>query len=209
MLKKHWLQIILVGGFLCLSLMLFFSNQRSKANTIPDTPETKAVMEAMTRAYELLDTPIASLDIEQLSEIFVDHPDYLKEINEDTQIELQAQIQEFLGPESAKSVGYLTSLKAKRVFQKQGEEMLRKALASASAEKRELTEAEWQELARKNHGLQPSLSDTPSVINKRELKYFSIEITGDKAKAQYDEGVTGRTAILVQIDGRWYVAGIF
>jgi len=79
----------------------------------------------------------------------------------------------------------------------------------AKAENRELTQEEMNEIAKQNHGTIPALSDLSGPPFKRVLQYFSLQIHGDTARAVYDEGVTGRTAILVRVDDKWYVVGIF
>ena len=199
--------------FIVISLVVVSMGADTRFHSSPlsmaDTPKTREIMATLERAYELLDTPADVLDVDELDEVFIDHPDYLNQISVEEQAQLKSQISEFMKGKSAASVGYLTSMKSKRIFQKQGIEQLRVAQEKAKAEHRVLTQAELDELTKQNHGLQPSLPDPSAQNYKRTLQYFSIEINGDKARATYDEGVTGRTALLVRMDGRWYVAGIF
>lgn len=201
-------------GFSCIIVIgitiLFVCSQRTSVTTIPDTPEALAVMATLDHAYVLLGTPAELIDFAEFDEVFVDHPAYGRAIGARKRKLLRDQISKELGEEAAQTFGYRTSMKSKLIARKNRYAQFRAALTNAEAENRELTQAELDEIAAQNNGYIPTLPDlsTPSSF-KRELKYFSLEINRNKARATYDEGVTGRTAILVRIDGKWYVAGIF
>jgi len=184
----------------------FVQNRESRTADIPEAHEIIATIE---RAYALLDTPVELLDFDEFDAVFIDHPDYLKEISAQRRTALHEQITEQLGAEAAQTFGYRTSMKSKRIADKNRIIQVRSAMERAKAENRELTQAELDEIAKQNQGTIPALSDLSAPPFVRKLEYFSLKIDGDTARAVYDEGVTGLTAILKRIDGKWYVAGIF
>lgn len=123
--QKTWLLVTL---FASVAVTFFLvSGQQSSAADIPDTAEAREVMAAMTRAYQLLDAPADTLDINQLSEVFIDHPDYLRELDSETQTKLQTQISEILSPAAAQNFGYLTAIKSKKVHRQNGIQLLKSA----------------------------------------------------------------------------------
>lgn len=187
----------------------FLGSHPSNAADIPDTPEAHGIMATIEHAYKLLDAPVELLNFDEFDRVFIDHPDYLKEISAERRIALQEQITEQLGAAAAQNFGYRTSMKSKRVADKNRIAQVRLVMEKAKAENREPTQEELDEIAKQNHGTIPALSDLSAPPFKRILQYFSLKIDGDTALAVYDEGVTGRTAILKRIDGQWWIAGIF
>ncbi|MCB0145088.1 MAG: hypothetical protein KDE50_34725 [Caldilineaceae bacterium] len=189
------------------TVMLFL---HFRAVAIPlDSPEAREIMDAIQRGYDALTIAYQTGNLNILSEIFVDHPDYLKEIGPANELELRTYIAKISGPDALKSMGYLTSIKNKIRDRLQGTGLIEAASNNAKSENQELTQEELDDIAQRNHGLHSSLSVATASSPKRILEYFSIKIKGDRAWATYDEGVTGRTALLVRIDGHWYVAGIY
>jgi hypothetical protein len=206
------LKTIFLWFIAVISLLLLISHRPLHVDSsVPDTDESHAIMAAIQHAYDALSTAYATGDMNVLADAFVDHPDFRREIGWAREAELRSYINKITGPKAAQDFGYLTAIKNKLTHRLEGEKLLRSAMAKAKTENRELSEAEWQTLIKQNHGERPSLPD-PGLPSKRVIQpeqYFSIEINGDKARATYDEGVTGKTAILILIDGRWYVAVIF
>lgn len=207
--KKHFRTKLFVITCIVGAMLILIVNKQSTAADIPDTSEAHEIIATIERAYALLDTPVELLNFDEFDAVFIDHPDYLKEISEDRRTALQEQITEQLGAEAAQTFGYRTSMKSKRIADRNRIIEVRAMMDRAKAENRELTQEELNEIAKNNHGTIPALSDLSAPPFVRKLEYFSLKIDGDTARAIYDEGVTGRTAILKQIDGKWYVAGIF
>ena len=193
------------------TMLFVISDRRSNAySSVPDTPESYEIMATIQRAYDALSTAHETGDLDILKDAFVDHPDFRSEIGWAKEAELRNYITKITGAKAAQDFGYLTAITNKISHRLHGEALLRSTMAKAKSESRELSETEWQVLIEKNYGERPSLPDT-SLPSRRVIQpeqYFSIEISGEKARAVYDEGVTGRTAILIKIDGRWYVVGI-
>ena len=117
------------------------------------------------------------------------------------------------GEAALKDFGYLTSMITKRMNQQYGARLLRTAQEKAKAENRAVTQEEMRQLTEQNYGLEPHLPDqdvqAQSTPFKRVLTYLSVKVEGDKAELRLDDRVKNRKAILVRVDGRWYVAGIF
>ena len=210
MFSKIRSKVWILASIICVAVMFFLiSSQRSRAVGIPDTLEASEIMAAMARAYEVLETPVDTLDFNKLSEVLIDHSDYQRELDSATQVKLRTQIGETLGQTAVENFGYLTAMRAKRTYQLKGVQLLKAATEKAKAENRELMPEEWQELAKQNGGEYPAMPIGNAGTPTKELIYSSIEIDGDKARVTYDDLVKIRTAILVRIDERWYVAGIF
>ena len=70
-----------------------------------------------------------------------------------------------------------------------------------------LTEEEMEELTKQNYSEQPYLPDS-SLPGRFPLEYVSITIDNDKAYVRYDDGPALQDAILIRVNGRWFVAGI-
>ena len=184
------------------TMLFVISDRRSNAySSVPDTPESYEIMATIQRAYDALSTAHETGDLDVLKDAFVDHPDFRSEIGWAKEAELRNYITRITGAKAAQDFGYLTAITNKISHRLHGEALLRSTMAKAKSESRELSETEWQVLIEKNTSL-------PSRRVIQPEQYFSIEISGEKARAVYDEGVTGRTAILIKIDGRWYVVGI-
>lgn len=179
---------------------------------IPDTPEAEEIINSLNRYYAVMHLAYATGNSDVLAEVLVDHPDYRAAIDPEHWSKVQAYVSEILGPASAQDFGYLTVMKNKLIHRLQGRELLQAALAVAKTENRDLTDSEIERLKTQNHGVMPSLPEdnasSQDQIVLRKEHFRSIEIDSDKARAVY-ERVTIRTAILVRIDGKWYVAGIF
>ncbi|MFN8490139.1 MAG: hypothetical protein U0350_21305 [Caldilineaceae bacterium] len=210
MYQQIWRLVLVFMLVICAGITLYHVLCRqATAASMFDSMDAHEITATLTRAYELLDTPADMLDVAQLSEVFIDHSDYANELKTDKLTKLKIQIGNVLGLTSVQSFGYLTAMKSKRIHQQQEIKLLKTALEKVKPKGRELTQEEWKDLAKQNGGEYPSLPHYELANNKRHLIYSSIQINGDKARVVYDEGIVDRTAILVWVNGRWFVAGIF
>jgi hypothetical protein len=201
------MKIFFVGvAFVVLAFFLNLS-QRSEAYNIPDTPETREIMATIERAYDVLAIPFDTLDVNKLSEVFIDDPVFRNKLTLDQRGEAQTRVNKILGPGAAENFGYLTAMKAKRLQQQHGAKLLKAATDKAKSTNRSITEEEWKELAQQNYGERPYLPDL-SLPGRFPLQFQSIEIDNDKAYVRYDDGPALQEAILVRVNGRWYVAGL-
>lgn len=207
---KRKLSILSVGLVTLLATIILsnFYVKSSKAFiNLPANAEEQAVTDALEKAYEVLDIPFDQLNLSQLSEVFIDHPYYLEQLSAEEIASLQLYTIKIQGKDALDNFGYLTSMRTKRMHQQRGAELLKTAEARAFKENREVTPEEFKVLKEMNHGREPWIPGHEPF--QRKLQYFSLNIEDDKAMVKYDEGVTGRTAVLVKVDGQWYVAGIF
>lgn len=197
--------IILCAG----GSFLLYSIVRSQAYTPATEGEAKAIMAAIQHAYDAMAIANETGNLAVLDDALIDHSDFLQAIGPEHQRELQAYIHEILGLNVTDNFGYLTAMKNRFMHELQGRKLLQEA--KAKAESRQLTDQEWQTLKEQNHGEFPALPDTH--LPKRRIiapdQYLSIAVKGDKARAVYDDGIRDETAILVRVNGRWFVAGIF
>lgn len=191
----HAITFVLFVGFI-------FFVQQSTAFGTPDTPEVIEVKASLARYYQLLDTPVAELNIELFSEVLLNSEDY----------QLSDQRKEFLSraAEFAKSreTGYLTAMQAKYYLMQQNEKLKSSLLDKARSENRQVTEDEWKELeqltgTQGNAYIYYSESQTAT-----QLQYQSIAIDGEKAIVRYDDQAAVQEAILKHVNGHWFIVDI-
>ncbi len=177
-----------------------------------NTTEAEEIKVAIQRAKATLALAYHTSDVQRLGDAFVDHPDYLRELQPEKATELRTFIARVLGPEASQDFGYLTAMQNKLTFRLQGEAFVQAAIEQAKAAGREFTNADLQALSVENpdkYIVWPQARTDLIESEPIEPQYKSIEINGDKARAVYDDGVRDKIAILIQIDGQWFVAGIF
>ncbi|RIK43393.1 MAG: hypothetical protein DCC55_05915 [Chloroflexi bacterium] len=208
----RYMLLTIATFFLTIAFLLVY-RQQSQAVNIPDTSEGRAVVAALTRAYQVLDTPFEQLDLNQLAEVLIDHPDFQTQLSADELEHLKQYTSKVQGDAALQNFGFLTAMRTKRMNQQHGAKLLSAAMERARTEGRELTPEEWKELTEQNYGMQPYLppdsSEGQSTPFVRQLLYLDLKVDGDRAEIKFDTGAKNRRAILVRIDGRWYVAGIF
>jgi hypothetical protein len=203
--------IALVSLSLYASITFFGTGTIGAVDSL-DHVEAERVKAAIERANAALARAYHTGDVQRLEDAFVDHPDYLSELQPEKVAELGAFIARVLGAEASQNFGYLTAMQNKINFRLQGEAFVQVAIAQVAAEGREFTSADLQVLSVENpdkYIVWPQAQTDLVESDPVELQYKSIEINGDKARAVYDDGVRDKTAILVRIDGQWFVAGIF
>jgi len=203
-MSKKMFMYISLG--ICIITLLGLAYHTSHSSTVvaavpvPDTPQNREIMEVMERAYELINSASQSFDTSLFSSVFIDTPDYkLTDEQRDA-------ISSVLGEEAAQNGGYLTAMKAQYIARKKEAGLLKDVLDKARAENREMTAEELQEVVIKNNGRVPAI--IASNETKAKLIYESIEISGERAVVRYDDGAALQEAILVRVDGQWFIAGI-
>ena len=202
---RYWLMLIVVL-FLGITLSLFYQ-QRSQAFNIPDTPEAREIMATVERAYDILAVPFDALEVSKLSEVFIDDPIFLESLTSEQRKEAQARISTILGAKTAENFGYLTAMKARRLHQQHGATLLKAAVSKAKTSDGTLAEEEMADLTKQNYGKTPYLPDS-SLPGRFPLTYISIKIDNDNAYVRYDDGPALQEAILVRVNGIWFIAGI-
>lgn len=201
---KLLLFVVVVGGG---SLLFLFPNQPSQAAGLPDTAQAREVMATMERAYDVLAIPFDTVDLQKLSEVFIDDPVFLDRLTPDQREQAQVRVRKILGIQAVDSFGYLTAMKAKRLQQQHGAKLLKVAMEKEKTANRSITEEEWKKLTEQNYGENPYLPEL-SLPGRFPLQYVSIEIVNDQAYVRYDDGPALQDAILVRVNVRWFVAGI-
>lgn len=191
----------------------FIQNRDSQASDIPDTPEESEVIAALEGAYAVLSVPFEDLDLKQLSEVLVNDPSYASQLSTDELTDLKEYTREVQGKAALEAFGYLTTMRTKRMNQQNGARLLRAAQEKAKSENREVSREEMQQLTEQNYGMEPYVphqdAQQQSEPFKRVFRYFSLKIKGDTAEVYFDDMAKNRRAILIRVDGKWYVAGIF
>ncbi len=162
---------------------------------IPDTPEAKAIIATLERAHYIRAVAARTFDMGEFSEVFINTSDFKANNSQ------RALIENVFGIESAKNAGYLTYMQSYYSAWQEGASLIQ------SIEGQDLSLQERDELLRSNQDkiIAPARQDP---IGKIKLTYESIAINGDKAVVRYDSPSAYREAILVKVDGKWFVANI-
>lgn len=203
MLKQKFVLLytaLLVAATLGIVLLALQSMRAQAESGIPDTPEVKEIIATMENAYRILAIAGQTFDVSGFSSVFVDTPDY--KLTE----QQRAFIGNILGEDAAKNAGYLTAMRAKYIALGRDARLLQATLEKARAEHRNLTSEELQEILRANHGVIPTMGSP--ITQPAVLSFKSIEIHGDRAIVRYDSGAALLEAILIRINGKWFIAGI-
>ncbi len=198
-IRIRWLIVVSVV-VLAMGLFVFRSTQVRSDAGVPDSAEAKEIMVTMDRAYQVIASASQTFDVSELSSVFVNTPDYKLTAQQ------MEKVGEILGQEDASNAGYLTVMQAQYVSWGQGARLLQETLDKANAEDREMTADEFQEVIKANHGQMPALASP--VTAKTVLTYESMQITGDRAVVRYDDGAALQEAVVVRVNGEWFVAGI-
>lgn len=179
--------------------------------TPPTAPAAQEVEAALERAYVAIDHAFLSRDVTRLSPAIIDHPVYRWMLGWRKTSKLRAYIFTVLGPEAAQDFGYLTAMQNKITHRIHGDRLLREKLAKEHRSITEITPAELIALKGKNYGVEPSLIEEPSSTVPLDSveQYYTIRICRNKAYVSYSDYIIGRSAILLRLEGQWYVAGIF
>lgn len=212
MYSKISLTNLFVAICVCVGVAVIFLGTQSRAANSLDSPEAEEVKAAIQRADEAMTIAQTTGNLDKLEEALIDHPDYLLELKSEQAEELRSFITRILGPEASKNFGYLTAMKNKMTYRQQGQAFVQSAIEEANAAGREFTNADLQALSAQNpdkHIVWPKSSTDFVLPDPTQFQYKAIWIKDDKARAVYDDGIRDKVAILVRIDGRWYVAGIF
>jgi len=164
-------------------------------------PEYNEIAAVLDNAYDLFSTPIEKVDIERFAEVLIDTPDF------PLTAEQQAYIGQILGQEAVEDAGYLTAIQAKHVHLQHGADLLKAAQEKAIAEGRAIMSEDMETIRSRNYGAYPPSLENPEYLGKKpQLQYLSLEVTGDRAVVDYDSGSALQEAILVRIDGQWFIA---
>lgn len=200
-----------IGTIFLVFVALLFLNQAPSVLGFPmyqvglDTPQAQEIEETLRHAHIVLGsiTDEASLDL--FDAILVNHPLFAQALSVQERTRLRTNITRFLGPDA--EFGYLNAMKTKRMLQFNGVKLLEEAEAQARKRNTELTQQDWARLTEQNYGYTPAYANA-EASNRPSLEFFSIRLGAGTARVEYTQGISNLTAILVQIDGRWMVAGI-
>ncbi len=167
----------------------------SGAGKIPDTTDAKAIMATIEQAHYFKAVAARNFDISRFPEVFIDTPDFEPDERQ------KAMIQEMLGSEAIEKAGYLSYMRAYYLAWKDGARLMESIDFSklSMQEKKDFLEANSNKIlafARKD------------PIGEIKLTFESIEIKGDRAVVRYDSPSAYQEAILIKVNGKWFVANI-
>jgi hypothetical protein len=152
-------------------------------------------MATIEQAHYLKAIAARTFDVSRFPEVFIDTPDFKPDDRQ------KAMIQEMLGSEAVQKAGYLSYMQAYYLAWKEGARLMESVDLSqlSMQEKKDFLEANSNKIltfARKD------------PIGEIALTFESITIKGDRAIVRYDSPSAYREAILIKVDGKWFVATI-
>ncbi|MCB0145089.1 MAG: hypothetical protein KDE50_34730, partial [Caldilineaceae bacterium] len=200
MWRKNTLPIVL--GLLILFGFLAASNIRLQASYIPNNQESKDVMTVLNRFYEITGAPIETFEPNQLAEVLLDTSDF------NLTDGWRTYLSTILDEEVVNRAGFLTAMQTKWTHLQQGDALARAAMAKAEAEKREVTQDEWDELTEQNHGMLPPGLYRGEPGYTTELKFESVNIEDEQAIVLYDDGAALYKAILRLVNKQWFIVDV-
>ncbi|RPI35233.1 MAG: hypothetical protein EHM70_00345 [Chloroflexota bacterium] len=177
-----------------------------KFETVDLTSEVAGeIYAALEQGQTALAVGALNWDCGQYSDIFVDTTDH--RLTADT----KAYIDQVLGSGASTHAGYYTAMYATCIHGSRIIPLYEALISQARAENRDLTGEEWDELKKANFGeIPPAPPPEGATVPEIVLDIQSIRVTlgGKKAVVLFDDGSALLKAILVRIDGRWWIASV-
>lgn len=174
------------------------------------------------RALENADAKIGDAgltgDIDSLNEVLIDDPVFEQTMDKEVYAELKEYIAEVSGPEVAREgFGYLTAMKNKSFHRYHALKVMEEAEAAKGSP---LNAEDMPGMIERNFNSDAGLSiawyfaykdmdpaKLQANVQPMDEQVTKIVIEGDRADVYYD-GVRSQHAILLRVDGKWYVAQI-
>ena len=191
--------IILVLGILGFSNPSTDFSHSMMAEKIPDTPDTKEVIQAVERSYDIEAEAGYTFDITKFSDVFINDPRF--PVSTGT----LETVRELTNNPSLESAGYLDYKVAYYSWIINAITHTEKVKEKAKKEDRALTEEERKSLVDPRGRMAPARSESPT--RTLPLTFFSVEINGDIATVVLDDGPRTIKLSLVMVDKKWYIAG--
>jgi hypothetical protein len=196
-IKIGILLALIAMGFSSIS---FTSKQPPSTYYIPDTPEAKEVMETVEKAYDIQAEAAYTFDLSKFPTVFINDPRF--PVGRGT----LKTIRELTNNPSLESAGWLDYKLAYYSWTRDAILHSEAVREKAKQENRGLTTEEIQSLIDPQGRTAPARAESP--IRKQKLKFMSVSINGDIAKAILNDGPTTIELTLVFVDKQWYIAGI-
>jgi hypothetical protein len=196
-IKIGVLLALIAMGFSSIS---FTSKQPPSTYYISDTPEAKEVMETVEKAYDIQAEAAYTFDLSKFPTVFINDPRF--PVSRGT----LKTIRELTNNPSLESAGWLDYKLAYYSWTRDAILHSEAVREKAKQENRGLTTEEIQSLIDPQGRTAPARAESP--IRKQKLKFMSVSINGDIAKAILNDGPTTIELTLVFVDKQWYIAGI-
>jgi hypothetical protein len=184
-------------GFFSIS---FTSKQPPSTYRIPDTPEAKEIMKTIERAYDIEAEAAYTFDLSKFPTVFINDSRF--PVSRGT----LKTIRELTHDPSWESAGWLDYKVAYYSWTMDAILHSEAIKEKAKLENRNLTKEEIQSLIDPQGRTAPARAE--GSVRKQKLKFMSVNINGDIAKAILNDGPTTIELTLVFVDKQWYIAGI-
>lgn len=198
--------IVLILALTLFTALFFLSSDPIELNS----PKAKEIRSTIENAFDLISLSHLNLDCSQYREVFIDTGDY-KIIDKKQYVFIEQE----LGAGFAKDAGYLTAMRAKCEWYTRIMPIYKTYLAKAKSENRELTLEEWQELEELSlgYGIPAPIEDeyySPDykVNSSVEMQSIYMNWRGSRAIVRFDDHAAVQEAILIKVDGRWFISSI-
>ena len=170
------------------------------ATGVLDTPESKEIADVLAQFYALLDAPVETIDASEFAQVLIDSPAYPLTDGQ------QKFLIQTVGAKGMEQAGYLTYMQYEHRYLQRGQQLLRTALAGAEKDNRSLTAEEVEEIKQQNNGQLPPVLSSNGDQTKVEVE--SINFEGAQAIVRYHTQPAYEEAIMLNVEGRWYIASI-
>ncbi len=200
-MRKQNLAVLITFLALLGSLVYVGINREKVGIAIPSSTDSPEIQDVILHSYAVYQGALRNGgDVSEFDNVFINTTDYHYE-NQD----VRDFVSLVLGPEIANVGGYLTVMKAKYIAYGCSVRSFEDIELAAKKEDRNVTSDEIKSIQEKCYGvLPPRISEGAPP----KLDFEKIDITGDRAVAQYDDGAALLEAILVRENGRWLIAKI-
>lgn len=196
--NKHLRHMVVFMALVIFMLVSQTAASDVRAGYHPSYDEITGVID---KTYDIFATPVEEIDIDRFSEVLIDTPDFR------LTAEQQTYIGQILGNDAISRAGYLTAIQARHAHLQHGVRLLKAAQEKADAEGRLVSAEELETIRVQNYGAYPpSLEPLDHIGKKPQIRYLSIEASGDLAMVVYDSGTALQEAILRRVGGQWFIA---
>ena len=189
-----------IAGALGISAYVENSPSSAVSPYIPNTVEVQEIIQTVETAYDIEAEAAYDFNTERISSVFVN--DLRFEVNPD-KLEF---IRAFTYNSSLERAGYLDYKTAYYNWWNDSTLRFEALKEKAQAENREIAQDEINSLIDSKWGMAPARAKSPN----REiiLQFISVNLDGDLATIYLHTGYQVVIISLVQVDGKWYVAGV-
>lgn len=198
--KKLFFMVGILVTLLAVRVGLSPTPQTQAVPGVPDTPDSKAIQATIEKAYEIEGYAAHTFDTTEFASVFINDPR-----GGELSPGCLKLVQDY-GDTASNTAGYLDYKLAYFSWWKNGALRLEELWSKVEKEGRNLTQEEVQSLI-DSSGRLAAPRNPEGLGSETEIRFKSITIIGDIATVVFDDGARLNEMTLVNVGGRWYIAG--